>query len=119
METSDLALVLRDVSVDLSKGHIKVPKTIDQRQQFLPRLRTGQPLDRPRTQRQALLTLQKRNMDTPDNNVPIDLNKLKRVCLERFLTTFCVPDARARLAEFKEQRLGITKSALKDWAALS
>lgn len=117
VETTELNLILTNVSIDLAKSHLKVPKTVALEQKWLPAVRTNQPPDRPRTQRQALLTLQKRNMDTPDNNVPVSLTRLKSRCLERFLKAYCVPDARARMEEFKLESLGSTREGLKDWVA--
>lgn len=117
VEVNDLDLTLVDVTFDLSKSHVKVPKSISERYDFMPLLRTNQPLDRPRTQRQALLTLQKRNMNTPDNNLPVDINALKERSLNRFVSTFCVPGAKEIIEGYRQETLAPSKEALRSWVA--
>nr|QWC36511.1 polyprotein [Bemisia tabaci bromo-like virus 3] len=117
LEHSDLTLNLHDVSVDLSKSFNSVPRDISSKALYLPVLRTAQPLDRPRTQRQALVGLVKRNMNAPELSLPANYTKLSTEVISKFLSTFCIPGAASLLKEYQSQPVNLTRDMVVEWAA--
>nr|QWC36509.1 polyprotein [Bemisia tabaci bromo-like virus 2] len=117
LEHSDLTLSVHDISVDLSKSFNSVPRDIISKALYLPVLRTAQPLDRPRTQRQALVGLVKRNMNAPELSLPADYTKLSARVISKFLLTFCVPGAASKLKEYQSRPVNLTRDMVIEWAA--
>lgn len=66
-----MSLLVNDLEI-LPDKDTSFIKKLKKKPLYKPVLRTGQPPLRPRTLRQGLLCLQKRNCDVPDNNVIID-----------------------------------------------
>jgi len=117
VEHSDLVFNLEDCRLDMSKMINNVDKTYKEEFDYRSKLRTGQPLTRPRTMRQGLLTLEKRNLNRPDNNVPCDIEVLKRKSLDRFFETFCHPKAREQMKEYESKPFINSSASLGKWLA--
>jgi len=117
LEHSDLELSVQKMTVDFSKTHVNVARTYLEKADQYPVLRTGQPLSRPRTFRQNLLTLVKRNFNTPDNSRVSNLDALKEYSFERFLDAYCLPDARARVSVFEQEPISSEVSSIAKWLA--
>lgn len=115
IEHNDLKLGLSDIKLDVSKSYNNVKRTIDRVYDKLPKLRTNHPEKRLRTARQQLLTLEKRNMNTPRNNEAVSLSDLKEISLKRFLRTYCHKDAESMLMGYSKDKLRPSHTSLSKW----
>ncbi len=114
IETSELNVYLNDVRFSLSHIGETVRKT-EVEYSYLPRLRTGQPNARPRTVRQDLLALAKRNCDVPRNNVAIDEHQELWTTYKAFLRTYCIPGAEELLWQYRQNPVTCDEETLMRW----
>lgn len=117
IEHQDLTINLEDCRLEMSKIATNVDHTALEQYDYVSKLRTGQPHTRPRTMRQALLTLEKRNLNRPDNSKPCSIEVLKKLALEKFLKTYCHPKARDMLKEYSKTPVGPDSTDLGNWLA--
>jgi hypothetical protein len=114
IETSDLTLYLSNVRIDtnkLAEGTAEAMPLYT----LEPRLRTNQPNIRPRTARQTLLALGKRNCDTPKNALPINTALFLDETIEAFFKHFCVEDVKKITNEYVLQPVEFNLLNLRSW----
>lgn len=115
IEHEDLSVSVNDVVLDTSKDSDALNRVLEPKIDLKSVLRTAQPLPRPRTTRQAMLTLEKRNLNTPENNAPVDVQALKEYSLQRFLDCYCHKDAKKMLETYSNERVGAASDPLAAW----
>lgn len=114
VETNDFSTYVSGVRVDLSKLASDSAKVMPV-YTYKPLLRTNQPNKRPRTARQTLLALAKRNCDAPRNSLPTDISKLAKEATEKFLEVMCHEEAPLLLDEYSKQKITVNKDTLREW----
>lgn len=119
-EYNDIDLRLEATKFDYSRSFNHVPTdgiNAKNSEYLRSRLRTSQPHDRPKTQRQILVAMGKRNCEVPIFVMPCDLQELCDTTFKSFVDSYCVPDAWAKLKRYSKDPLSIDKDALLEWAA--
>jgi hypothetical protein len=102
LEHNPLHLTLPGVKIDASKSYRGVNNYRFSTFEYLSKLMTAQPSDRPRTPKQLGVALQKRNADAPQNMAARRLCEFETRIWPRFKRYYCVPDVDKKLKHFAD-----------------
>jgi len=114
VETSDMRLYVSNLKIDASKIGESTDDSLPQHR-YECVVRTNQPNLRPRSSRQTLLALEKRNCDTPKNALPIDINDEINQTIQAFKTKFCVKEVDTLLTQYQHEPVTFEQRSLAAW----
>lgn len=116
VEYGPMTLHLSDIRTMLTKGNPARPVDgMCGEGIYVSKLHTGQQQNRPATQTQTLLTLQKRNCDAPKTGAPLDFEAETIEIKDKFVDYFCVPYARKFIQSFQENPIILRYADIADW----
>lgn len=101
LEHNPLHVTLPGLKIDASKTSRGVKPYRFGNIQMLCKVQTAQPTNRPITQKQTVIAIQKRNADAPKNIGPRQLCEFEDRIWPRFKKAYCVHDVEDKIANFK------------------
>lgn len=100
-----------------NKAYNNVKRITEEVPLYTAKLHTGHPPTRPRTQRQGLLVLQKRNCDVPDHCIALPPHQLDDN-FRNFAAAYFEPRGWETLAEHRNDILSIDRVYIEEWVAI-